>query len=1661
MPVDPGDRISICLHGALAEQFGERFELGVSTAASGIRALITMVPGFRHALEAGDYTVLRGTLDLGMQLDTVSLHLLLRPGSEVHLLPSGIGGKNAGFAKVIIGVALVASAFAFAPAGAAAFGDIAAGGYAATGGMGATAFLGVSYGQIAMAGALSILGGVTALISPQPKKPYDGSNTQSFLLGGQLNTAAQGVCVPVVYGRMLVGSVTVSSGYYAEAYNAPISAAGASGSSPGITYVAGAMPTGGGGGGKGGGGSGGATGHEDPNTLRSKAIVRIIDVLSEGPIGGLVNGPRSIYFNGTPLMAADGSYNFQGVAWEGRVGLPDQAPVAGNSAAEQTVVLGGSGIEVRAASGPHIEAITQAGANGSTAIRLIVQIPALYQVNSKNGSLTYGRTLAYTFDIQVVGGPWVNVVNEVITGGKCMSPYQRAYRVALPPSTTGWNVRMIRITPDSIVSSMIDQTFWFAYVLITEHAMIYSDTAYMALTFDSESFGSSIPARMYEIYGIQVAVPYNYDPLGRGYSTSGPGTSGGTWDLVTTKPATTDDPCWNSLDLMSNKRYGMGVRAAALEATRADFYVASQYANAIISNGFGGTEPRYTMNVVMASQADAFVAMQSMVSAFRGMIHWGGGRVVITADMPKGIAKVVNQTNVIDGEFTYEGSSLKARHTVYRVTWRDPANLYNPTVEIVEDTDQVATRTDIVADIVAFGCTSRGLAHRLGRWALFTERSATETVSYKAGLYHLDLIPGEIIAQTDPSYFGTRLGGRIAGVSGQSVTLDSQFMPDPAQSYQIYLVTATGTLLLHISAFNNSGPMTILSIAEAMPVVPLPNTEFIILGSSSYPRQFQVLGVAETQRGQFGVTALIHDPTKFDWVEKGTTLQLSTYYTANLPALTVAPMPIVSNVTANAYMIGLGATTRQRVSVSFTPVADIRVVGFQASAAAAAGAGVLALLAGTGSPIDIDDLEPGTYTFSVRSVGRDGRASAWVSSPPVVLSGLSQAPDAVTNLVAVGGTRRVQLSWTPPIQSTVYYYEVWRSSTADGTAPGSGATQLGNAAGGSYTDGDGTHLVPNSTWYYWVRPVNTTGVQGPFAGPASATTTLLVADDLANGILNTAKFATGLTPVTLIPNLSTPGTIDGQIATNMADSRLYRWSQSSHTWMPVVNAGDMTGQLLSSQIANLSAVQITGQLSDSQIAALNGAKLTGVVTASALTAGSVLTTALTVGSGQNVISNSCCTNGVDSWFAVGANAGNVAVQLATYYASSTYWTLSGFGSGALSAPSLLYNTAPGAATGANPSSYAVLQWLPASSRIAVAANTPVEGSGLLGLHRCCGLLQIIFYNAAGTAIGSIASPRYAGKTGASYDDAFSYAWVHGVTPAGTTSMLFQILIWNDQGADIGAITNSVPAGTNCFCFFSKMSLGPSVPNATGPAPWQPGGVTQIGGGMLSTGSITARNIGANAIVAGSIAAGAVTADSIASNSISTDKLVANSVTTAILAAGAVTATQIRAGEIRASLLSSDFQLTQASQIGTAVIGTAQIQDAAISSAKIGYLQVQTANIANLTIGAQHIMGGAISSFATGIGSVTFTVPSTQDGGLAMVTIIAYGDSVVTSNVANQPAVSANTVGLWQGPVTTGTFRGNGQGTVAIILAMYPAVYTYNATSTGGRTPTITATIVLK
>jgi predicted phage tail protein len=734
--------------------------------------------------------------------------------------------------------------------------------------------------------------------------------------------------------------------------------------------------SGSGGGGKGGGG-GVRVAQEAADSLQSKAFVQIIDLVGEGEIEGLVSGLKSVYLNGTPLQNPDDSYNFPGFEMITRNGTQDQGYIPGFPATEREVLVNTESLY----GAPVVRTVTNSEVD---AVRVRVSMPQMTYQNPTNGDLS-GSEVAYAIEVQSNGGGYVEMVRDIIIG-KCVSKYERSYRVELTGDAP-WDIRLVRLSADSSSQTTQNRTFFEAYTEIVDGKLRYPNSALIALKVDSSQF-SSIPSRGYDMKLLRVRIPSNYDPVTREYTGSWDGSFAIAW---------TDNPAWIFYDLMTSERYGLGSYIPEEQVDKWGLYTIGRYCDELVDDGFGGTEPRFTCNVYLQSREDAYKVIQDLSSVFRGMAYWAQGSLVVVQDSPEDPSFLFNASNVVDGTFSYQGSSAKSRHTIALVTWNDPADAYNQKVEYVEDADAIARFGIVEAQVVAFGCTSRGQANRVGRWLLFTEQFQTEIVNFKTGLNGATCRPGQVIMVSDPARAGSRRGGRVISATTTTITVDSELTINPSSH--------TFSVLLPDGSIETKNIQSALGreiiLSGTLSDTPAKGSVWMISSAEIEPQYFKIINITEVGDGSHEITALAHNPDKYAAIEDGLVLEQRSI--SSLSAVPDSPSSVI--ITETLYEVN--GTVRVKVTASWNQVSGANgyVVEWRRDSQ-----NWTTIPETSTNEVEILNAEPGEYTFKVVAKNSLGTRST-PSTATKEVRGKALPPASVENFSLMPNAGRAELSW--------------------------------------------------------------------------------------------------------------------------------------------------------------------------------------------------------------------------------------------------------------------------------------------------------------------------------------------------------------------------------------------------------------------------------------------------------------------------------------------------------------------------------------------------------------------------------------------------------------------------------------------------------------------------
>ncbi|MDP9524703.1 host specificity protein J [Pseudomonas protegens] len=851
-----------------------------------------------------------------------------------------------------------------------------------------------------------------------------------------------------------------------------------------------------------GGGSKPRPSVEAPDSLQSTAYARILDLVSEGEIVGLKNGKRSVFLNETPLANADGSLNFSGVTLETRNGSQDQTYIPGFPAVENESSVA---VELRSDQ-PWSKAITNLQLS---AVRIRLAVSRLAQTNTSNGD-TNGYKVRYAIDLSTDGGAFVEVLQAAFSG-KTSSKYERSHRVDLPAATAGWTVRVRRLTPNSTSGAIADTTSVESITDVIDAKLRYPGSAIIGLQFDASQF-QSIPTRSFELQGRIIRVPSNYDPLTRIYS--------GVWD-GTFKSAWTDNPAWIYYDLLLHQRYGLGHLLNAAQVDKWELYRIGQYCDQPVSDGKGGTEPRFTCNLYLSVRADALKVLQDLATTFRGMAYWGAGSVMAVADMPEDPVYTYSNANVVDGKFVYGGSAKKTRYSVALVSWNDPADFYRQKVQYVDDPEGIARYGVQQTEITATGCTSQAQAQRIGKWALLTNRLETESVSFAVGLDGTLARPGQIIRVADNDRAGRRIGGRLRSATLDTLVLDADVKAYPGDTVTLIMPTGkaisrviksvgypltwdstgitwdNGDITLDTTGFPAEVQRVVLE--KKLEELPPEQSMWAIDSPTLAAQQFRVLSVAEDFSDdsiKYSISAVKHVPSKFDAIDNGARIER--------PPVTVIPPSVQrppSNVrVSNDHFVDQGSAVSVMTIEWDRPESAI---AYEVYWRKNDGEWVFAGRTGATS-IEVSGIYAGRYVAKVRAINSLDIGSVFATSTETILNGKTTPPPVVASFTAESIVFGIKLKWGIPTDvstADLQRTEIWYSQTNDvGTA-----TKFGDYA---YPQTDLTimGLAAGVRFFFWARLVDRIGNMGAFYGPVtgqSSSDAGLILDYLSDQITET------------------------------------------------------------------------------------------------------------------------------------------------------------------------------------------------------------------------------------------------------------------------------------------------------------------------------------------------------------------------------------------------------------------------------------------------------------------------------------------------------------------------------------------------------------------------------
>lgn len=804
--------------------------------------------------------------------------------------------------------------------------------------------------------------------------------------------------------------------------------------------------------GSGGGSKGGGSARtpvEDKDNVQSRSLASILDLLGEGKIGGLINGGQSIFLDNVPILNPDGTSNFNGVTWWFRDGTQNQAVIEGFDAVETPHDVG---VQIKLSTPRTI----QIDNDDSDQVRVIMMFPKLTKTDQKSGD-THGTTVQFQFEIAYGTTSFKPIKpqgysSHVVTLSKKSSgKHYREYLFDLPKPGSNYRIRVSRVTADSTTDYIQDQTWLSQYGEIVSTKLNYPNSALVGLKIDSQQFGSSVPARSYLVSGMEIRVPSNYDPV--------LGTYSGDWD-GTFRLMVSENPAWILYDLLTSKRYGLGEYVTESMINIGQLYQIGRYCDELINDGFGGKEKRFAINTVINSRGEAYKVLQDIVSTFRGMIFWAGGMVNVMQDSPSSPVMQFSAANII-GKVSYKGSSRKDRATVALITYNDKDDLYKQNIEYVEDEEGIKRFGVRKTESVAFGCTSRGQAHRVGLWTLYSNRMETDLITFTSGMDASLLMPGELVKLQDKFRSGKRNSGRLVNYTKNSITLDASVKLTKAGNTVSFL-SAKGKMIDR-DLIEGAGEYTVVTFKKALTEEEYPAIMGIwsVIEPNLEPMLLRVLAVNQNEeKGAFDIVGVQHNPTKFAAIDEGATL---------VPSKTTILDPTFSTpenlqVTEGTYVSSPGNLS-VKLMVSWEGKSPSYVLRYRRS-------DVVEDWVTTEVKTEQFDIlnaaENGMYDIELYSISATGRRSSVISMVYTTL-GTMTPPDAPTLLTAIGDYRVNVLAWQLPGTIDIDKINVYASRTNDLTT----ASLIAAVASTTFTH---SGLGDDETWFYWVRAVNKRGM---------------------------------------------------------------------------------------------------------------------------------------------------------------------------------------------------------------------------------------------------------------------------------------------------------------------------------------------------------------------------------------------------------------------------------------------------------------------------------------------------------------------------------------------------------------------------------------------------------
>ncbi|HCF4861207.1 host specificity protein J [Pseudomonas aeruginosa] len=798
--------------------------------------------------------------------------------------------------------------------------------------------------------------------------------------------------------------------------------------------------------------------HIAQNGVASLSTARIVYLLSWGPIVGPVNGLKSIKLDGTPIQAEDGTLNYPDVKWQFRPGELNQERLEGVAESSNEIAVGQTLLSTQ----PYIYTVTNATAD---AVRVRLSWPNL-QAQDSSGNIN-GVRIEYAIDVATDGAPYQTVLSTFVDR-KNVTTYYRSHRINLPAGGH-WAVRVRRITPEANSSLVQDTMVLTAIAEVVDSNQEFPLTAVGCVEYDAQQFGGDFPKFSALMRGRIVRVPMNYDPETRTYFTGGPGTTNGVWD-GTFKEAYSNNPAWVFYDLVLNPYYGLGERIDQSMVNRWALYRIAQYCDQLVPDGKGGQEPRFTCNLYLQKQEEAYAVLQDLAAIFHGLAFWDGSQITVNADMPQDPVYTYTTSQILnDGVVAYSGTRTRDRHSLAMVSWDNPANAFETDKEPVFDEDAIIDLGGIVREVSvgALGCTSQGQAQRAGQWALMTEQLQTRGAVWKVGLDGFIPRPGQVVALADPMLAGRANGGRISAVSGRAITVDRDVDIPVGARLRVNLPSGRS----EARAIQGHDGRVITVVAD-FSEEPSPESGWAIDYDDLALMQFYVKNVTRPSWEQFQLEVIQHEPGKFDAIDHG----------AIIDSRPISVLPSGVQDPPARVLISQHIAVEQGLAVT------IMTIAWDAAPDAVAydvewrwGSREWVRVPRTGElMVEVRGVYTGQYLARVRAVNSMNVSSIPANSVLTNITGKTGAPPALAFLRTTSGPWKIGLEWGFPASGAAdtAYTEIQQSVTPGGSEQN--ATALGLFAYPTDTH-TLTSLAAGARLAFRGRLIDRTGNVGPWS----------------------------------------------------------------------------------------------------------------------------------------------------------------------------------------------------------------------------------------------------------------------------------------------------------------------------------------------------------------------------------------------------------------------------------------------------------------------------------------------------------------------------------------------------------------------------------------------------